>query len=173
MVNQLRDQVGHTLGHGAISPNDLFSVGKVDIQSWRDQVKGVFCPVIKFLDYFGKILAIIIALFFIYYYGSKAFICVMGIRAIHEIAGCSWKMVMACCSNHYLMSRERNRMIAEDRAKKPRSRSVRKLFARHHKEEHWRNWRANRMTLHIVKSNKPRPDQIPNLRITTIKPQGA
>ena len=163
MMNQMRDQVGHNLGHGPISPNDLFPVGKVDIQSWRDRVLGVFSPVIKFLDYFGKISAIFIALFFIYYYGSKMFICVMSIRAIHEIAGCSWKIIMACCSDQYLMSRERNRTVAEDRAKKPRSKSIRKFFDKHSREERWRARRENRMTLQVVKSKKPQhnipPDQ--------------
>ena len=154
MVNQLRDQVGQNLGRGPISPYELFPPDRVNIDDWRDRVLGVFAPVFTFLDYFGRSAAILTALVIIYHYASRAFVFVMGARAIHELVGFSWQLCTIFCTDHFLLTREKLRAMEENRVRRPRTSTLQKTIKRLQREERWRRKRDNKVELKVSKKAK-------------------
>ena len=96
---------------------------------------GSIAPVVKFLDYFGRAAAIIVVLTMGYYWGHYLVQVLFSARLIHEMMGCTWRMILAICPAQAAMETQVDHAVENNLAKHPTKKRVKRVVARRAKRD--------------------------------------
>ena len=122
----------------------MFPSVRLDLTGWLYDILGWFSPFVVILKLFGQAAIFIISTWLVVKYGFKILTACTNARRIHEMMGFNWRLIFACCPQHFLLDRETDRAVGEDTARKPTKRRQRRIEDSDIKYEYWTRKRQRR-----------------------------